>query len=208
MRKHLRIDVNVLIRPRGGDFCYSENEFLIMKRDIEICKALKINGVVFGILNPDGTIDIERNRELVELAHPMNVTFHRAFDMVRNPFDSLSELINLGVDRILTSGLKQTAILGAELISELVSQADNKLIIMPGSGVKPENIEYLMQKTNAREFHLSGIKKIPSRMLYQNPEIAMGGVAGVPEYEISVTDSEIIRKVVQIANDFKYLINK
>jgi len=199
VRRDLRIPFNVLIRPRGGDFCYSEAEFDIMKRDILAAQSLGADGVVIGILKPDGTIDVERCSVLVDLARPLSITFHRAFDMSRDLFRAFDDVLKLGVDRLLTSGGRQTAMDGAEVISQLVRQAGEGLILMPGSGIKPDNITTLIQKTRAREFHLSGQKKIGSVMTYKNPLINMGGVPGVPEYEIGVTDADVIRKTVSLA---------
>jgi copper homeostasis protein len=199
VRRDLEIPLHVIIRPRGGDFCYTDAEFNIMKRDILMAQTLGADGIVMGILKPNGQIDMERCAPLINLARPLSVTFHRAFDMTSDLSEALVSLIALGVDRLLTSGGRQTALEGAETIAKLVQQAGPTLSVMPGSGVKPENITALIQKTGAREFHLSGQKKIHSRMTFRNPAILMGGVPGVPEYEIGQTDPDIIRQVVQRA---------
>jgi copper homeostasis protein len=202
VKQKIDIKLNVIIRPRGGDFCYSASEFEVMKRDIEIAKEIGSNAVVFGILLPDGRIDVARTRELVQIASPMEVTFHRAFDMCNDLFVALEELKKLKIQRILTSGGKQTALLGISTLAELVKRAGSEIIIMPGSGVKPENIVDLINGTGAREFHLSGTIRTESQMKYRNPEINMGGVAGVPEYEISVTSAKIIKEVTDICKLF------
>lgn len=201
VRRNLKIPLNVIIRPRGGDFCYSREEFDVMKRDILMAQTLGADGVVIGILTPEGTIDLERCAMLVELARPLSVTFHRAFDMAGDLFQALEDVLALGVERLLTSGGRQTAMEGAATIATLAQRAGDRLIIMPGSGVKPENLVELIRKTKAREYHLSGQKKIDSRMIYRNPAINMGGVPGVPEYEIGVTDVEIIRRVVRLSQN-------
>ncbi len=200
VRELLDIEINVMIRPRGSDFCYSNLEFEIMKRDIEFCKTLGVDGVVFGILLPDGNIDIKRIKQLVEISRPMSVTFHRAFDMTPNPFRSLEEIIELGMDRILTAGQKNKAIEGKKIIKKLISQADDRIIIMPGSGINEDNILELKKETGATEFHLTGHKKTESRMTYRKEEIYMGGIPQVPEYEIRVTDEKRIRKITELLN--------
>lgn len=195
-KKILSIDLNVIIRPRGGDFCYSDVEFEVMKSDILAAKELGADGVVIGILNLDGRVDKKRTRELIDLARPMSVTFHRAFDMTADPFEALHDLIELKVDRILTSGQKNTAMEGIRLISDLVREAGDKVIIMPGCGITPENIATFSEETGAREFHVFAVKKIKSPMEYRNQEAFMGAPVEVSEFEISVTDAEVIRRIV------------
>ncbi|MBI1937197.1 MAG: copper homeostasis protein CutC [Ignavibacteriales bacterium] len=151
----IKIPVNVLIRPRAGHFCYSKEESDKMKNDIEFVKSLNVNGVVFGILKNDGTVDEEKNSELVELAAPLSSTFHRAFDMVNNPFAALETLVKLGFERILTSGKEPTVIEGLDLISELVNKAGSRIMVMPGGGVNEENIGTVIEKTFVKEIHSS-----------------------------------------------------
>jgi copper homeostasis protein len=197
-REKLGIGLNVLVRPRGGDFCYDEHEFAAMKRDIEFCKQAGVDGVVVGILLPDGAIDCHRTRELIATARPMSVTFHRAFDMASDPFRALDDILKLGADRLLTSGQQAGAVAGKDLIAQLVRRAGERLIVMPGAGVNENNIRELITATGAREFHLSGQTRIPSRMNFRNPNVHMG-VPGMPEYEIGVTDAAKIRRVVEAA---------
>jgi len=199
-RKRLAIDLYVLIRPRGGDFCYSEMEFEILKRDIAIAKQLGADGVVIGILDKDGNVDKERCREAIQLARPMKVTFHRAFDMAADPFKTLEEIIHLGCERLLTSGQENAALEGADLMAQLVQQAKGRLSIMAGSGVNEDNIETLYRKTSVREFHVSGRQRIDSVMTHRNPKIALGGHAALSEYEILATDENRIRRIVEIAS--------
>ncbi len=199
-RAKLKIGLNVMIRPRGSDFCYSDVEFEIMKDDIQVCKKLGADGVVFGILLTDGNVDIVRTKQLVELARPMNITFHRAFDMTPEPFKALDEIIDLGIDRILTAGQKNTVPEGVELIGQLVKKAGNRIIIMPGSGINDRNIKEIRDRTRAKEFHLTGRKWIESKMKYRKEGIFMGGLSQIPEYQVSFTDAERIRKVVNQVN--------
>ncbi|MFT3980670.1 MAG: copper homeostasis protein CutC [Ferruginibacter sp.] len=166
-REKLTIDLYPIIRPRGGDFLYSEEEFNIMKSDINVCKVFGCNGVVIGILKADGTIDTERCRELVELAKPMKVTFHRAFDRSKDLSQALEDIIGIGCERVLTSGAVPNVTDAVDTIAALVKQAGDRIIIMPGSGVRSDNIRMLADKTGATEFHSSARKNIASRMLFQ-----------------------------------------
>lgn len=194
----LSIKVNVIIRPRGGDFLYSDQEFEVMKEDVLMCKSLGVDGVVIGLLHANGTVDATRTAELVRLARPMSVTFHRAFDMTVDPFAALETLIEVGIDRILTSGQEQTADKGAVLLQKLVAKANGKLVIMPGSGVNEGNIQMLMAQTHATEYHLSAKALVKGAMEYRNPRISMGGVAGLPEYDTYESDVETIRRIVEL----------
>lgn len=171
-RKLLKIDIYVLIRPRAGDFLYSDEEFEVMKADIEICKKLNCDGVVIGLLTKDGEIDVVRTRELVMLAKPMGVTFHRAFDRCKDPFKALEEIIQVGCERILTSGLKESAFEASSLLKELVDQAKNRISIMPGAGVNSLNVKWLSEKTGAHEFHSSAKREKVSFMKYHNLELS------------------------------------
>jgi len=194
----LSIKVNVIIRPRGGDFLYSDHEFEVMKEDVLMCKSLGVDGVVIGLLHVNGTVDATRTAELIRLARPMSVTFHRAFDMTVDPFAALDALIVVGIDRILTSGQEQTADKGAVLLQKLVAKANGKLVIMPGSGVNEGNIQMLMEQTHATEYHLSAKALVKGAMEYRNPRISMGGVAGLPEYDTYESDVETIRRMVEL----------
>lgn len=170
-REKLQIQLYTMIRPRGGDFLYTDEEFEIMCEDVKLCKSLMCDGVVLGILNADGTIDKKRNARLAELAYPMGVTFHRAFDRVKEPFEAMEMLIDIGFERILSSGLKPNVSEGKPLLKALVEKAANDIIIMPGSGVKSNNITELAQYTGAKEFHSSARKMTDSQMHYINDEM-------------------------------------
>lgn len=149
----------ILIRPRSGDFCYTNEEFDIIKSDIEICKDLGCHGIVSGILNPDNTIDIERTQELINLSKPMSFTFHRAFDVLPNPEEGLKQLIDLGVSRVLTSGQHPKAINGLETLKKLKQQAEDKIIILVGGGVSSENAKHF-RDAGFDEIHSSASKTI------------------------------------------------
>ncbi len=196
-RKNLDIDLHVIIRPRGGDFLYSDLEFEIMKEDIAVAKSLGVDGVVFGILKKDGTIDRERMKTLLDMARPMKVTCHRAFDMTKDLFESLQTLTEIGVDIILTSGGLNTAMEGKEFLAELVNEAKGKIVIMPGSGINENNIVDLERVTGASDFHLSAKAFVPGKMEYINNYINMGGNSSKSEYDILETDPAKVRKVVE-----------
>lgn len=197
-RELLDIKLNVIIRPRSGDFLYSALEHKIMLKDIGIARQLGVDGVVIGCLTAEGEVDMERNRELIDAAGEMSVTFHRAFDMCRDPFDSLEKIISLGCHRILTSGQQQKAEQGIPLLKKLVKQAGDRIIIMPGSGINIYNIATIAKETGAGEFHLSARKPVESGMIYRNPNIKMGGtMVVIQEYEQQVTNSELVRNTLE-----------
>lgn len=161
-----------IIRPRSGDFLYTEAEFEIIKQDAQLCKETGCDGVVIGFLNSDGTINKKRTAEIVDLVYPLEVTFHRAFDRCRDPFEAMEVLIETGCQRILTSGLQPVATQGMALLKSLVQKAADRIIIMPGSGVRAENIKEVAAQTGAVEFHSSLKTKAASKMLYRQPAFA------------------------------------
>lgn len=201
VREKLDIGLNVMIRPRGSDFCYNDLEIEIMKQDIQLCKELGANGVVFGVLLPDGNVDVSRMKQLVEISRPLEVTFHRAFDVTPDPYRAMEETIDLGIERILTAGQKNTVPEGLELIKNLIQRADNRIIIMPGSGINQSNIKKIKDYSGATEFHLTGRKSIQSKMNYRPKGIFFGGLPQIPEYEIKLTNSNIIQRVVASISD-------
>jgi copper homeostasis protein len=200
-RQHLHIGLFVMIRPRGADFCYSTEEFEVMKHDVQMTKDLGADGVVFGILKPDGTIDKERMAKLAELARPMGITCHRAFDMTRDPFEALNDLINLGIDRILTSGQRDSALLGAPLIQELIAKAQDKIILMPGHGIKEYNLEQVIRETGAKEFHLYLTKNMKTTMQFIRENVKMGK-PDLSEYDTTVVDRERIAEARKTISDY------
>lgn len=166
--------LHVIIRPRGGDFLYSDLEVERMAVDIAVCRDLGVDGVVFGCLNADGTVNISQNRYLMECSRGMSVTMHRAFDRAANPEQALEDAIALGFDRILTSGQQPKALQGVDLLARLNRQAAGRIILMAGSGVTEQNIRDIYEATGLREFHFSGRESVPSAMKYVNSNLYMG----------------------------------
>ena len=167
-REAFDILIYPIIRPRGGDFLYTKDEFEIMMNDVKLCKELGCDGVVIGLLNMDGAIDVVRTAQLIELAYPLGVTFHRAFDRCKDPFEAMEQLIEIGCERILTSGQQPSVADGVELLEDLNTEANNRIIIMPGSGVRKENIKMLADKTGCVEFHSSLRSKTKSPMQFMH----------------------------------------
>lgn len=198
VRKNLSIDVNVIIRPRGGDFFYTDLEYDIMRRDIDICGESGVNGIVIGILRPDGGIDLERTAKLVEFAGPMSVTFHRAFDMCNDPVKGFEDIIDSGVKRLLTSGQKDNAADGALLIAKLNKFSKERIIVMPGGGLNKSNIASVSKITGCREFHLTARKLINSEMFFRKEGVSMGGGAEISEFTRKVADPELIKSIIEI----------
>ncbi|MFN2458642.1 MAG: copper homeostasis protein CutC [Chitinophagaceae bacterium] len=170
--EHFNIPINVMIRPRGGDFLYTSEEIELMKRDIQLCKQMGFTGVVFGLLKTDGSMDKENMKMLTDIAYPLSVTCHRAFDRCRDPFKALEDIIEIGCERLLTSGQKETVPEGVSLIAELVKTADERITIMPGSGIRAINIREIAEKTGAREFHTSAPMKRKSEMSFIHSSFA------------------------------------
>src|ERR1051326_5692576 len=193
-RAAISIPLHVMIRPRGGDFLYDSHEFETMRRDIVLAQQLGANGIVFGILKIDGCVDLARTRELAELARPLGVTFHRAFDMTSDLFRALDDLCTVGIDRVLTSGGEQTALLGQQTIAQLVTKAQGKIAVMAGSGIKPDNARRLMEETGVKEIHVGLRTTLPSPMLHRNPRVSMGTAQG-GEYQRSAVLEEDVRRL-------------
>jgi len=168
VRHKISVALYPIIRPRGGDFLYLEDELDIMAEDVRVCRNIGCDGVVLGMLTTDGSVDKEKCCRLVEIAYPMGVTFHRAFDRSADPFKALEDIIDTGCERILTSGMQPSAIEGALLIRELIIRSANRIEIMPGSGVRSDNILGLAKETGAKEFHSSARLNKKSKMNYSN----------------------------------------
>jgi len=196
VRNNLNIGVHVLIRPRGGDFLYTDAEYDVMRRDIDICGEAGVDGIVIGILEKSGEIDVERTAKLIESARPMSVTFHRAFDLCLDHKKGLEAVISAGADRILTSGQAEKAVDGCELISQLIGKARERLIIMPGSGINESNIKLIAERTGAKEFHLTARTTIDSDMTFRRHNISLGGTSGESEYSRKVADIELIKSII------------
>lgn len=195
-RKVEGISLNVIIRPRGGDFLYNSYEAESMIHDILLCKELGADGVVIGALTADGDIDTALCRRLIAAADGMSVTFHRAFDMCRNPQQALEELIALGCDRVLTSGQATTAEAGIRLLKELVEQAAGRISIMPGCGVNSGNAARILQETGATEIHASARKSVGSGMRFRHSGVSMGNPDS-DEYARKETDAQEVRTIVK-----------
>jgi copper homeostasis protein len=194
VRGRTSIGLHVMVRPRGGDFCYTPEEFETMKRDIAAAQKLGADGVALGILKADGSVDIERTRQLVELARPLKVTFHRAFDMASDLFRALEDICSTGADRILTSGGERTAPRGANRIARLVREAGGHIVIMACGGIDGGNAASIIKQTGVREVHAGLRSAVLSPMLYRNPEISMGRSAG-DEYERFQVLEESVRQL-------------
>ena len=197
-RKHTTIAMMVMIRPRGGDFCYSDLEFETMREDIRLFKEAGADGVVFGILNPDGTIDTKRSKELIALSRPMQVTFHRAFDMTPNAEEALETLIAMGVDRVLTSGQEASVMEGLPLLKKLVDQGRERIIVMPGAGISERNFAYVHEMVGASEYHVFVPAPVESKMQYRPGHIYMGGLLRQPEFDIFHTDEQRVNTFVEM----------
>ena len=194
VKEKVKIPVHTIIRPRFGDFCYTDLEFEEIKRQVVSMKKYGADGVVIGILKPDGSLDKERMEILISLAKPMNVVLHRAFDVCRDPFEALELAKELGIQAILTSGQKETALEGADLIGELIKKANAEIDIMPGGGIDSNSILGLVKKTNATSYHMSGRVDKESPMIYRKEGVPMG-LPILSEYALFATNSEEIAKV-------------
>ncbi len=200
-RRRIEIGLNVMIRPRGGDFCYSDLEFEVMLGDVAVAKSLGADGVVFGILTHDGEIDAARAAAFIAAARPLSVTFHRAFDMVADPQTALHCLLTLGVDRLLTSGLEATAYEGAEVIAELVDLAAGRIAIMAGGGVNERNVARIVRMTGVREVHMSARRAEAGPMRFTNARVHMGAALYPPEYSRQVTAPDRLRAALDALTD-------
>jgi len=196
VRNRVAMDVYVMIRPRGGDFCYTGDEFAVMKRDIATAKVLRADGIVFGILNQDGGVDVARSRELLDYARPLKATFHRAFDMSRDLRQSLEDIIAVGFDRVLTSGGEQKVQDAIPIIRQLRESASNRIALMIGSGIRSANVRELVSQTGVREVHASARHIEPSPMRYRNEKVRMGTLPEW-EYQRAVADEKEVRNLVR-----------
>ena len=189
--------LHVIIRPRGGDFLYSPIEQRIMLKDIDNARRLGADGVVFGCLTAKGDVDLSLMRQLIEVSQGMSVTFHRAFDVCRNPQEALEQIIELGCNRILTSGAQATAKQGIPLLKKLQQQADGRIILLAGCGVNENNIARIAAETGINEFHFSARESIQSEMIFKNEAISMGGTVHINEYERNVTSVRRVKETIE-----------
>lgn len=202
MRQARRVEgigLHVIVRPRGGDFLPDEDEFAAMLTDIATAKDEGADGVAFGCLTPEATIDVTRTRRLIETARPMSVTFHRAFDMTADPFAALETLVGLGVDRVLTSGQQASVLEGLPLIAQLIETAGSRLIVMPGGGITPHNVGRIVATARPAELHVAALAPVASPMRVQRPGVFMGGELRQPEYATNATDLMGLQQVIAAA---------
>ncbi|WP_245436200.1 copper homeostasis protein CutC [Mesorhizobium tamadayense] len=193
------IPFHVIVRPRGGDFLYSDAEYRTMVADVGALRGLGVAGVVVGCLTADGAIDEARMSGLVEAAGPLNVTCHRAFDMTHDPVEALEALIRCKVGRVLTSGQRDTALEGADLLAQLVRQAGQRIIILGCGGLVPDNIGEVRRRTGLTELHFAALADVPSAMRYRNPHVGMGGTDLDREYRNTVTDEALVAATIAAA---------
>lgn len=188
VKQHVRVPVYTMIRPRGGDFLYSDCEVEVMRRNIELVKSHGADGLVLGALTEDGCVDAELCMELIAASRPLPVTFHRAFDMVHDPVVALETIASLGFERVLTSGCDSSALEGLPIIKRLVEQAKDRIIIMPGGGITERNLQRILEGSGAQEFHCSARSGKDSAMKFRNPCVNMGASLAAPEYSLKVAD--------------------
>lgn len=195
VRARVGIGLQVILRPRGGDFCCTDEELAVLEHDVLTAKSLGADGVVLGLLLPDGRVDQERTRRLVALARPMNVTFHRAFDMTPDLPRALEEVIAAGADRILTSGGERSAERGAGAIAALVQAAGGRVVVMAGGGIRAANVRGIIARTGVREVHAGLEETAPSPMVFRNEKISMGAAAD-REFQRTLAREETVRAFV------------
>ena len=197
IRKYTGIRIHALIRPRFGDFCYTEHEMEIMKAQIRALKEAGVEGVVIGVLDVDGNLDVPKMKELMQEAEGLSVTLHRAFDMCRDPYEAMEQAIDLGIDTILTSGQKQSAWEGRALLEELIAKADGRIDIMAGAGISASVIEKLIPITKGTSYHMSGKVTLDSPMKYRKADVSMG-LPSLSEYEIWQTSEKIVKEALEV----------
>ncbi|CAH1784205.1 unnamed protein product [Owenia fusiformis] len=199
VKEFTNLPVFVMIRPRGGDFLYTDAEVTVMKNDITALKTAGADGFVIGVLTEEGEIDKDTCRQLIGLCRPRPVTFHRAIDMCKRYETALETIIQLGCERVLTSGLENSALEGVPVIKNMVDIAKERIIVMPGGGINERNLQRILDGTGAKEFHCSARSTIPSNMSYRNTAVAMGASISPPEFQRKITDIDKVRKLVYIA---------
>ena len=198
LAREIKIGLHVMIRPRGGDFLYSPEEIAVMSEDIRMAKELGADGIVLGCLSAEGAVNLHQTEQLLKLARPLKVTFHRAFDMCADPVRALEDLVGLGVDCILTSGQEASAFEGADLIRSLKKQAAGRIGIMAGGGITARNVQRIVELTGIDEVHLSARAPVESAMTYRNGRVFMGGTLRPPEFSWKTTDEQMVRSIVQL----------
>lgn len=196
-KEKINIPIYAMVRPRGGDFLYSEIEFEVMKREIKTLKSLNIDGIVFGILTKDGKVDKKRCSELLDIWGSGKAVFHRALDVSRDLFESVEDIISIGgFERILTSGGEANVMSGIINLKEMVKRYNDKITIMPGGGINSENIKYIKETTQAKEYHMAVNKSFESFMEYRNENVFMGGALRLPEFSVKITDENKVKEII------------
>ncbi|MCP4384306.1 MAG: copper homeostasis protein CutC [Hyphomicrobiales bacterium] len=198
-REIKNIGLHMMIRPRGGDFLYAPEELVTMETDIATAKSAGVDGFVFGVLDPNGSINVEANRRLIERARPASVTFHRAFDMAPDPFAALETLIELGIERVLTSGSEPTAFEGTDILARLIDKAGDRIIVMPGGGITAKNVERIVKTTGAEEIHFAAMAPVESGMRYRRADMYMGAELRPPEYDRMDTSTQSVATLIAAA---------
>ncbi|MBI9018135.1 MAG: copper homeostasis protein CutC [Phycisphaerae bacterium] len=199
-KKQLDIPVIVMIRPRGGGFCYTAVEYEIMLHDTKLALDNGADGIVFGILKPDGTIDVHRSMEIVKLAKAAgkDIVFHRAFDVTPNPFVALEQLIDMGIDRILTSGQEDSVPQGIPLLKQLIEKAGERIEILPGGGIKQHNAAFVIKQTGTKMIHIAAFKTMIDNSCQNRPAVTFGGCLYPPENQFDLINRDIIKAVSDI----------
>ncbi|MGO9127825.1 MAG: copper homeostasis protein CutC [Terriglobales bacterium] len=195
-KSRLKIPVMVMVRPRGGGFCYTEAEMATMERDAEAAIESGADGVVFGVLEADGKIDVKRTKRMRQLIGKGQAVFHRAFDVTPDPFKALEQLVDLGITRVLTSGQKDTVPEGVELIAELIERAGRRIEILPGGGgLRPFNMREIVERTGCRQVHMTAWSKVKDSSTQARPEVTFGGALHPPEDQYDMTDAKMVREI-------------
>jgi copper homeostasis protein len=197
-KRRLKIPIMVMVRPRGGGFAYSEAELASMERDTQASVENGANGIVFGILQPDGRIDIPRCKKIRELVGKRQAVFHRAFDVTPDPFEALEQLVDLGITRVLSSGQKDSVPEGAELIKKLIERAGDRIEILPGGGIQLWNVKEMVERTGCRQVHLTAWKTVSDTSMQARPAITFGGALYPPEDRYQITDAKLVRQLSKI----------
>lgn len=200
-KERISIPLMVMVRPRAGGFCYTEAEIAVMERDVEIGVEHGADGIVFGVLGEDGRIDVKRCGELLKRVGCGEAVFHRAFDVVPDPFEALEQLIDLGFKRILTSGQQRSVPEGMELIAELIERADGRIEILPGGGIRPYNVRMVVERTGADQVHLGAFRSQTDFSCKNNPNIRFGGALYPAEDRYDLVDSGVISSLCRILGD-------
>lgn len=200
VRSHSEIPLYILIRPRFGDFLYTDYEANVICREIEMFQKAGAEGVVIGSLNKDGSLNVEHMKRFIDAAKDMSITLHRAFDMCADPFATLEQAKELGVNTILTSGQAPSSLEGIDLYEKLLKKANGEITILAGGGINASTIEKLLERTSLTAFHMSGKKVIESGMEYRNPVVSMG-LPGISEYNIWLTDEKNVRNARKVLDE-------